>query len=111
MNHIRIMQASVNKWERIIKGKGGDGGVLDCPPCRIYYVLVCFGCPIARYTGKKFCKDTPYGRWYYHQINAHGYMRRKVYCPECKQLAIEMRDFMIEIHASLVARKPKKMVC
>ena len=31
-----------------------DGGVLDCPPCRIFYMLICIGCPIAEYTGKKF---------------------------------------------------------
>ena len=54
MNKLRIMEAAVKKWERIIAGKGADGGVLDCPPCRVYYVLVCFGCPIAEYTGKKF---------------------------------------------------------
>ena len=54
MNRISIMEASVRKWERIIAGKGTDGGVLDCPPCRVFYVLVCMGCPIAEYTGKKF---------------------------------------------------------
>jgi hypothetical protein len=54
MNKISIMEASVRKWQRIIDGKSSDGGVLDCPPCRIYYMLICFGCPIAEYTGKKF---------------------------------------------------------
>jgi len=33
---IKIMEASVRKWNRIIAGKGTDGGVLDCPPCRIF---------------------------------------------------------------------------
>jgi hypothetical protein len=54
MDNIHIMDASVRKWQRIIDGKRSDGGVLDCPPCRIYYVLICIGCPIAAYTGKKF---------------------------------------------------------
>ena len=54
MDHTRIMEASARKWQRIIDGKGFDGGVLDCPPCRIYYALICIGCPIARYTGNKF---------------------------------------------------------
>ena len=94
MNKITIMEASVRKWNRIIDGKGSDGGVLDCPPCRIFYMLVCTGCPIASYTGKKFCKETPYVAWYRHQNEAHGYMFRKVYCEECRKLAIEMRDFM-----------------
>lgn len=97
MNKLKIMRASVAKWNRIINGNGSDGGVLDCPPCRIFYMLVCIGCPISSYTGKKFCKGTPYGRWYWHQNNEHGKIVKKVYCPECLKLATDMRDFMIEI--------------
>lgn len=97
MNKIKIMQASVAKWNRIIEGRNSDGGVLDCPPCRIFYILVCTGCPIAEFTGKKFCKGSPYIPWYWHQIEAHGKMIKKVYCPDCLKLAIDMRDFMIEI--------------
>ena len=52
MNKLSIMEASVRKWDRIIAGKSSDGGVLDCPPCRLFYILVCTGCPIAAYTGK-----------------------------------------------------------
>ena len=87
----------MRKWNRIIAGKGSDGGVLDCPPCRLFYILVCIGCPIAEYTGKKFCRGSPYGRWYWHQNDDHGYMIKKVRCPECTRLATEMRDFMVEI--------------
>ncbi|MGB5985320.1 MAG: hypothetical protein WBG37_08440 [Desulfobacterales bacterium] len=105
MNKIRIMEASVKKWQRIIDGKGSDGGVLDCPPCRIFYILVCIGCPIAAYSGKKFCKETPYIPWYRHQMQEHGYIRKKIYCPECRRLAIDMRDFMSEIVAHLKAEK------
>ncbi len=107
MNLISIMEASVRKWNRIIAGKGSDGGVLDCPPCRIFYMLVCFGCPIAGYTGKKFCKQTPYGPWYHHQVNDHGHLTRKVYCPECSRLATAMRDYMQEIVDHLKAEKGK----
>jgi hypothetical protein len=105
MNNISIMEASVAKWNRIIAGKGSDGGVLDCPPCRIYYLLVCTGCPIAAYTGRKFCRGSPYPAWYHHQNEVHGFMRRKIYCDECVRLATEMRDFMIEIVEDLKARK------
>ena len=105
MNKFKIMQASVAKWERIIAGKGSDGGVLDCPPCRIFYMLVCTGCPVANYTGKKFCKETPYGKWYYHQLNAHDRIIKKVYCTECRHLAEQMRDFMIEIVEHLASPK------
>lgn len=105
MNKITIMEASVRKWNRIIAGKGSDGGVLDCPPCRIFYVLVCIGCPIAAYTGKKFCKGSPYPAWYWHHNDVHGKLFRKVYCPECLRLATEMRDFMKEIVAHMKAER------
>ncbi len=105
MNNIRIMQASVVKWNRIIAGEQSDGGVLDCPPCRIYYMLICTGCPIAAYTGRKFCRGSPYPAWYHHQNEAHGYMRRKIYCHECVELATAMRDYMIEIVDHLKMRK------
>jgi hypothetical protein len=105
MNHISIMEASVAKWNRILAGEQSDGGVLDCPPCRIYYMLVCTGCPIAAHTGHKFCKGSPYPAWFHHQNEVHGYMRRKIYCDECRRLATAMRDFMIEIVEELKARK------
>jgi hypothetical protein len=108
MNKVRIMAASVKKWQRIIDGKGSDGGVLDCPPCRIYYMLICIGCPIAEYTGQKFCKGSPYGEWYRHQIEAHDRIRKRVYCPECKRLAENMRQFMVEIHDHLLAKEEQK---
>jgi hypothetical protein len=62
------------------------------------------GCPIARYTGKKFCKGSPYIEWYWHQNDVHGKMFRKVYCPECERLARNMRDFMVEIVDHLKAQ-------
>lgn len=108
MNKIKIMEASVEKWNRIIAGESADGGVYDCPPCRIFYFLICIGCPIAEYTGHKFCKGSPYPRWYWHQLEAHDKIRRKVYCPECLNLATEMRDFMIEIVEYLKAKKERK---
>jgi len=108
MNKIKIMEASVKKWDRIIAGKGSDGGVFDCPPCRIFYVLICIGCPISEYTGKKFCKGSPYPDWYWHQIEEHGELRKKVYCDECLRLATAMRDYMQEIVDHLKAEAEKK---
>ncbi len=105
MNKISIMEASVRKWQRIIDAKGSDGGVLDCPPCRLFYVLVCVGCPIAAYSGKKFCRETPYIPWYRHQVRDHGFMIRKIYCPECTRLAVDMRDYMQEIVDHLKAKR------
>ena len=108
VNKLKIMEASVNKWNRIIEGKRSDGGVIDCPPCRIFYMLICTGCPIAEYTGKKFCKGSPYGRWYWHQVNEHDKIKKKIYCPTCLKLATEMRDFMVEIVAHLKSKERNK---
>lgn len=108
MDKISIMEASVRKWERIIAGKATDGGVLDCPPCRIFYMLVCTGCPIAQYTGKKFCQHSPYGPWYRHQMEVHGRIIKKVYCDECVRLATDMRNFMEEIVVHLKEKKSRK---
>ena len=108
MNKIKIMEASVTKWNRIIEGRRSDGGVLDCPPCRIFYVLICTGCPIAEYTGKRFCKGSPYVPWYWHQNDEHGKLIKKVYCPECLRLATDMRDYMIEIVDYLKAKKKSR---
>jgi hypothetical protein len=105
INRIKVMESSVRKWERIIAGKSSDGGVLDCPPCRIYYMLVCYGCPIAEFTGKKFCKGSPYVDWYWHQLEAHDKLFKKVYCPECLKIAEKMRDFMAEIVEYLKAKE------
>ena len=105
MNNISIMEAAVRKWDRILAGKGSDGGVWDCPPCRIFYMLFCVGCPIATYTGKKFCQRTPYGPWYHHQNNVHGYVIKRIRCPECRRLAVNMRDYMQEIVDHLKARQ------
>ncbi len=110
LDKAKIMQASVQKWQRIIDGKGSDGGVLDCPPCRIYYMLVCIGCPIAEYTGKKFCKGSPYIPWYRHQIDAHDKLRRKVYCPECLKLAKDMQQFMRDIRDSILAKREAEKI-
>lgn len=108
INKIKVMKSSVEKWNRIMAGKASDGGVIDCPPCRIYYMLACFGCPISQYTGKKFCKGSPYPDWYWHQIEAHDKIRKKVYCPECLELATQMRDMMIDIVAYLEEKEARK---
>lgn len=105
MNKIKIMEAAVLKWDAIIAGQRADNGVLDCPPCRIFYILRCFGCPIAEYTGNKFCVGSPYPQWYWHQIEAHDKLRRKVYCPQCIEYATQMRDCMADIVKHLKMKK------
>jgi len=104
MDKLKIMEAAVRKWERIIANRGTDHGVVDCPPCRIYYAVLCYGCPIAEYTGQKLCKGSPYIAWYWHHREIHDSIIRKIRCPECIELAGAMRDCMAEIAQSLRTR-------
>ena len=97
MNKIQIMEAAVRKWDAIIAGEKADGGVLDCPPCRIFYIVFCIGCPISEYTGKKFCVGSPYPDWYWHHRECHDKLLRKIYCPQCLEYAWQMRNYMEEI--------------
>ncbi len=103
MNKIAIMEAAVVKWDKIIADNRADGGVYDCPPCRLFYLLFCYGCPIASYTGYRFCRGSPYPDWYWHHFEEHEKIRRKIYCPECLRLATAMRDYMAEIVEHLKA--------
>ena len=61
----KALLGSVRKWKRIAAGTSTNGGVNDCPCCAIWVLKVvrgmrCKGCPIAQFTGKKECFDTPY---------------------------------------------------
>jgi hypothetical protein len=38
----------------------------------------------------------------------HGKLIKKVYCPECKKLAQDMQNFMIEIRDHLKRQKEKR---
>jgi len=66
------------------------------------------GCPIAQYTGKKFCKGTAYIPWFRHQIEQHDKLIKKVYCPECEKLARDMQNFMKEIRDHLIEKQAQE---
>lgn len=60
------LQGSIQKWERIVAGKGGDRGTDNCPLCQVFLVTVgemCGGCPVSVYTGLTSCRATPYDEW------------------------------------------------
>jgi len=63
------LQYSIEKWETIVEYYEQhpdvfihDQGPLTCGLCVLFFDQdeYCFGCPIARYTGKNCCDDTPY---------------------------------------------------
>jgi hypothetical protein len=49
------------KWYLIAKeGAWFNEPASSCGLCNMYYDSNCYGCPIQRYTGYKYCKNTPY---------------------------------------------------
>lgn len=62
---IRALKASVRKWKRIAAGSMGSEGPDNCPLCALYYhqEKTCAGCPVAAFTKKDCCQDTPYDAW------------------------------------------------
>lgn len=58
---LEALQGSIVKWEGIVAGKRRDGGVDDCPLCRIFWAAFdCRGCPVREKSGEVNCRCTPY---------------------------------------------------
>lgn len=74
----------------------------------------CNGCPISKDTGLRFCHGTPLGEWVtHHQIKHENYaLLFKVECPECKDIAIKMIDYLenlsIELKKSRIGKEAEK---
>ena len=86
------IEGSVKKWENILAGTGLDKGVENCPLCKVFHSrtskVFCEGCPVALKTGKRFCDDSPYEKWAYHQYDAHSHeYDGGMKCKECARLA------------------------
>jgi hypothetical protein len=56
--------ASIKRWEtNYVTAKNGGAIVLgkeECPCCVKWHSSQCNDCPIRQYSGKRFCRDTPY---------------------------------------------------
>ncbi len=63
----KALVASIENWEKRAAGTyDGPKGAKGCPLCEIYnpYALgPCDGCPVAEWTGGKFCRGTPYNSY------------------------------------------------
>ncbi len=62
---LTALKGSIGKWEKIADGSGMDGGRHNCPLCELFNNLEtrCNGCPVKMFSGKRFCKNTPYVPW------------------------------------------------
>jgi hypothetical protein len=55
------LEGSIKKWEGIVKGTMTDEGTENCPLCQLFFLNCgCEGCPVAEFTGRGECLDTPY---------------------------------------------------
>jgi len=67
---LAALKESIRKWEFIVSALSRhsnyilDGGVYSCALCQLYppnrNAASCEGCPVAEYTGKHECVNTPY---------------------------------------------------
>lgn len=91
---LKALQGSIKKWEKIVAGTGTDGGMADCPLCKLFFLEGessgnpgnCDKCPATCGAG------TTYETWDAHQVEAHGRLavggeRTVDDCKKCKRLA------------------------
>jgi len=95
---LEALRKSIEKWEKIVAGKGEDQGSSNCALCQLFMERGCRGCPVFFETGITACYDTPYDDWINHQKDEHFYgskiMGYIIKCPECKRLAQEELEFL-----------------
>ena len=96
---LTALQGSIDKWVGIAYHGKVDGMDSDCPLCGLFMETddSCSACPIGEDTGETGCKGTPYQAWIAH-TNTHEEVQttreRKVYCPTCREKAIEMVNYL-----------------
>ena len=63
---LKALRGSIEKWQKIVIGKGTDYGYRNCPLCKEFlnrdaiYDRQCDGCPVVNVTRKSSCIGTPY---------------------------------------------------
>ena len=58
------LRGSIRKWKLVATGEMSDRGSYNCPLCALVHRSTgCRGCVVMAYTGRPYCKDTPYEEW------------------------------------------------
>ena len=73
---LKALEGAIIKWDCICQGLWMDKGNRNCPLCKCFCINdVCYGCPVREYTGRGFCKYTPYDIWskHTHTCRSFGY--------------------------------------
>lgn len=70
---LKVLQGSIEKWEKIVSGKDGDRGAENCPLCWRFWNAApaphqCERkdgekCPVHERTGQPGCFGSPYSDW------------------------------------------------
>lgn len=95
-----LFDQAEEKWESILNG-GEDLGIENCSFCRQFFTEDCEGCPIAEFTNKQNCYNTPYFQWDRYQ-SAHsftykGNIRFKVFDEKSRELAEKELEFIKQV--------------
>ena len=62
---LKALKKSIQKWTDIVNGEGMDSGTRNCPLCQKFNKgdYPCRDCPVEKFTGFKYCIETPYIEW------------------------------------------------
>lgn len=95
---LEALKKSIEKWENVAYYGGDDRGINNCALCMEFRVgffsTFCVKCPVCIKTHTKYCYRTPFEDWMNHQEKYHGSLTNKVWCEECKKLAIAELQFL-----------------
>jgi hypothetical protein len=91
--------AAINHYQRILNNEEHVSR-LNCPLCQKYNTNGndCVGCPIYEITGKQYCEDTPYAKFYEHSYKYHPSTHAQNQCPICTDLITEEITFLRSLH-------------
>jgi hypothetical protein len=94
----KILEESIEKWEAIVAGNGGDNGIENCSLCKEFWENGCIGCPVFEKTGEYGCAGSPYDEWEDHHEYVHDHdpfpNDTKVMCARCIEIAEKELEFL-----------------
>lgn len=92
------LEESINKWQDIVRGVGGDKAARNCALCKLHQRGgSCGECIVQRESGQKGCAGTPYHEFVEHFDAEHRQtysdwekVGRVVQCDKCVEIALKV---------------------
>ncbi len=106
---LQALKGSIEKWERIVAGTGGDRGYRNCPLCALflrYSEPTCEGCPVAAKSGRPNCEKTPYIAWHESGDRSYEAIDKSWFAHGPKSLAAAKRE--LAFLKSLLPKEAKR---